>query len=78
MRDFQLRTIPLLTEKGLEILENSKISIAGLGGNGGTAFIELVRYGIKKFKLADDGIYDITDLNRQFGARRSTLGRKKN
>lgn len=77
MKDFQLRTLPILTENSFDILSKKTVSLAGLGGNGGFAFMELVRTGIQKFKLAEPGIFDIPDLNRQFAATRKNIGRKK-
>lgn len=76
-RDFLERSMPITTEDHLEKIEQAVVSIAGLGGNGGFAFLQLVRSGVLKFKLAEKGIFDITDLNRQACAFRSTLGRPK-
>lgn len=43
-----------------------KIGIAGCGGIGSNVAVNLVRYGIKDFKIADFDIIDKSNLNRQF------------
>lgn len=77
MRDFQERSLPIFGEKALEILSEKTVALAGLGGNGAFTFIELLRTGVEKFRLAEQGIFDIVDLNRQFAATRKNIGRKK-
>lgn len=71
------RCIPLLTQEGIEKLRNSCVGIAGCGGAGGAAAITLARMGLGNFKLADPGVFDEPDINRQWAANISNLGRNK-
>ena len=75
--DFLHRTFPIIGREGYEILSNSTIAIAGLGGVGGLAFLTLVRSGIKKFKITDGGLFDPPDMNRQALAYGKTMDRDK-
>lgn len=75
--DFLNRSIPILTEEGIKLLRNSTIAIAGCGGSGGATAITLARLGVGGFNLADPGKFDIPDINRQWSAFKSTLGKSK-
>ncbi|MBU2101945.1 MAG: ThiF family adenylyltransferase [Candidatus Omnitrophota bacterium] len=75
--DFLNRCIPLLTKEGVDKLRNSSIAIAGCGGAGGAAAITLARMGVGNFTLADPGIFDEPDINRQWAANIHNLGRNK-
>ncbi len=74
---FHSRSLPIIGEDGLSKIEESVIAISGLGGVGGGTFLALVRAGVKKFKLAENGIFDPPDMNRQAAAFGFTMGRKK-
>lgn len=75
--DFLTRSSFFLNEENYKLISSANITICGLGGIGGLAFLSLVRTGFKNFKLAEKGIFDEPDLNRQALAFRSTIGRKK-
>lgn len=75
--DFLHRTKALLGSENLKLLEKSEIAISGLGGVGGAAFMTLLRCGVKRFRLAENGIFDPPDMNRQWGAFSSTMGHPK-
>lgn len=75
--DFLNRLRPLLKPEGLDILSQAYISLAGLGGVGGVVFQTLVRFGVRQFRLAENGIFDPPDMNRQPGATTLTMGRPK-
>lgn len=77
MTDFLHRTRALLGEQALEEISKPLVSIAGLGGVGGPAFMSLVRFGVKRFRLAEQGIFDPPDMNRQWGALGDTMDRPK-
>lgn len=77
MQNFLDRTLPILGEEGIEILSKPLIAFAGLGGVGGGAFLNLVRCGVKRFRLAENGIFDPPDMNRQAAAFASTMGKSK-
>jgi hypothetical protein len=53
------------------------VAIAGLGGVGGAVLPTLARMGVGRFRIADPGVFDEADLNRQLAATRATLGRNK-
>lgn len=75
--DFLARLSPLLRKEGLDILSQAYIAQSGLGGVGGVAFQALVRMGFRRFKLAENGLFDPPDMNRQPEASASTMGRPK-
>ncbi|HUW23548.1 MAG TPA: ThiF family adenylyltransferase [bacterium] len=74
---FLARSIPFLTEEGVKKLRNSTIAIAGCGGVGGASAVTLARLGVGRFRLADPGRFDEPDVNRQWAAFKSTLGKNK-
>ncbi len=77
MQDFLDRTLLVLGHEGIEALSAPLIAIAGLGGVGGGTFLNLVRSGAKRFRLAENGVFDPPDMNRQTAAFASTMGRPK-
>ncbi|NPU85222.1 MAG: thiamine biosynthesis protein ThiF [Syntrophaceae bacterium] len=77
MQDFLDRTFPLLEKEGVEALSTALIAFAGLGGVGGGAFLNLVRCGVKRFRLSENGVFDPPDMNRQVAAFASTMGQPK-
>lgn len=75
--EFLNRAVPVFTEEGLAVLRNKVVAFAGLGGVGGGAFLALVRCGVARFRLAENGVFDPPDMNRQAGAFGRTMGRPK-
>ena len=71
------RTGILLGESGLTVLENATVAIFGVGGVGGYVAEALARSGVGHFVLTDSDRVDITNINRQIIALRSTVGRYK-
>jgi molybdopterin/thiamine biosynthesis adenylyltransferase len=67
----------LVTEQEQEILRNSRVVIAGMGGVGGVHLVTLARLGVGKFTIADPDVFEVANFNRQFGATISNLGRNK-
>lgn len=74
---FLNRSLPLLTRPGIEKLARTKVVVAGCGGVGGGMAVTLCRMGVGEFHLADPADFDPPDMNRQWGATRSALGRNK-
>ena len=74
---FQVRSLPLLGEEGLEKLKNAHVMVLGLGGVGGNAVEALCRSGIGKLSLVDPEVFDQSNLNRQLLATRDTIGTLK-
>ncbi len=74
---FTQRTEALLGTERVMHLSGSCIAIAGVGGVGGAILSTIVRMGIGRFRIADPGIFDLPDLNRQWAATHATLDRNK-
>jgi len=75
--EFLTRALPFFGEDGFEALRSRTIAFAGLGGVGGGAFLALVRCGVSRFRLAENGVFDPPDMNRQAAAFGATMGRNK-
>lgn len=58
-------------------LRSSTVAVAGLGGVGGVHLTTLARLGVGGFHIADLDTFEIENMNRQAGARHSTLGASK-
>lgn len=58
-------------------LLDSKVALAGAGGDGGELAITLAQMGVGKFHLADPEVFEVGNLNRQTGASYKTLGLNK-
>lgn len=71
------RNIGTISKEEQDILSNTTIAIAGLGGIGGAAVTIFARMGISHFKIADIDTFDIKNLNRQVGSTHSALGKTK-
>ncbi len=67
----------MLTKVGVEHLAQKKIAVAGCGGIGGGMALTMCRLGIGSFNLADPADFDPPDMNRQWGATGSSMGRNK-
>ena len=77
MKDQFQRTELLLGEEAMKKLKNSRVAVFGIGGVGGYVVEALVRSGIGAIDIVDSDAVDITNLNRQIIATRSTVGRPK-
>ncbi len=75
--DFLTRARPIFTEEGFAALRSKTVAFAGLGGVGGGTFLALVRCGVTRFRLAENGVFDPPDMNRQAAAFGHTMGRPK-
>ncbi|WP_054750346.1 ThiF family adenylyltransferase [Ruminiclostridium josui] len=71
------RNYPLITREEQEILENSTVAIAGVGGIGGWIADTLVRMGVGHIKVSDLDNYEIHNLNRQAFSNMDVLGEPK-
>lgn len=71
------RNIGWITREEQEHLRNSVVGIAGVGGMGGLLAATLVRTGIGEIRIADTETFDLSNLNRQFGAIVHTIGKSK-
>ncbi|MBQ7066370.1 MAG: tRNA threonylcarbamoyladenosine dehydratase [Lachnospiraceae bacterium] len=71
------RTELLLGKEAMEVLENSRVAVFGIGGVGGYVVEALVRSGVGTIDLIDDDKVCLTNLNRQIIATRKTVGKYK-
>ena len=60
-----------------QCLRHACVAIAGLGGVGGSHLVTLLRLGIGRFHLADPDQFELPNMNRQYGADMSSLGKSK-
>ncbi len=77
MLDQFSRTELLLGEEAMEILQQSRVAVFGLGGVGGYVCEALVRSGVGAFDLVDSDTVCLTNLNRQIIATQRTIGQYK-
>ncbi|ASK31068.1 tRNA threonylcarbamoyladenosine dehydratase [Chryseobacterium sp. T16E-39] len=71
------RTELLIKEDGLEKLNRATVLVVGLGGVGSFAAEFLARAGVGNMTIVDGDTVDITNINRQLPALRSTVGKHK-
>ncbi len=67
----------LLSEEEMERIQNARVAVFGLGGVGGQTAEALVRSGIGAIDLIDNDDVDLTNMNRQILATRSSIGKLK-
>lgn len=72
-----LRQLELLGREGQERLRRAKTVVAGVGGLGSTVSMLLVAAGVGKVVLFDNGVVELSNLNRQILYREEDLGRSK-
>lgn len=71
------REINLIGKDGISILNNTEITVFGLGGVGSYVLETLVRAGVGNINIVDNDVIDKTNINRQIYALSSTIGKKK-
>ncbi len=72
-----LRHRGLISEPEQQKLKATRVAIAGLGGMGGTYAAALARSGIGRYTMADFDHFEPHNINRQYGAMASTMGKEK-
>lgn len=77
MPDQFARTRLLIKEEGIQRLKDSSVLLFGLGGVGGACLLTLARAGIGKMTIVDHDTVSLSNINRQYLADHSTLGKKK-
>jgi tRNA threonylcarbamoyladenosine dehydratase len=75
--NWQERTLLLFDEEKINILNQSSVLVAGLGGVGGYAAEMLCRSGIGKMTIIDGDKIQPSNINRQLLALNSTTGKRK-
>lgn len=71
------RTQLLLGKEAMQVLENSRVAVFGIGGVGGYTVEALARSGVGTIDLIDDDKVCLTNINRQIIATRKTVGKYK-
>ncbi|MEN2974300.1 MAG: HesA/MoeB/ThiF family protein [Candidatus Caldarchaeales archaeon] len=74
--DRQIR-IPEIGVEGQVKLKNSRVLVAGIGGLGGVAATYLAAVGVGYIRMVDDGVLELSNLNRQIPYSENDLGRRK-
>ena len=77
MENWLDREKALIGEEAVEKLKNSSVLVFGIGGVGGYSVEALARAGIGNLTMVDHDKVNITNINRQIIATRSTLGMPK-
>ncbi len=77
MKEQFLRTEMLYGKEAMELLNNKRVAVFGLGGVGGYVAEALARSGIGWLDIFDCDKVDVTNLNRQIFATTSTIGLNK-
>lgn len=72
--DCYSRNIGILTGEEQSRLYDSHVTVFGTGGAGGLQAYLLARLGIGHLTLVDTGCFDLSDMNRQFGATAGRMG----
>lgn len=68
------RSIQLIGDDSMKLIEEKTICIFGLGGVGGTVFIALLRSGFKKIVIVDFDKVSESNLNRQLLFTKKDVG----
>lgn len=66
-----------LSKEDQEKIIKSRVSIAGVGGDGGRLAVELARLGVSNFQLADPESFEFENLNRQEGSNYESIDKNK-
>ena len=77
MLNYLSRLELMLGEEAVQRLKNAHVAVFGVGGVGGYVVEALSRSGVGALTLVDDDTVNLTNLNRQIIALRSTLGQYK-
>ena len=59
------------------MIKNTVVGLAGTGGIGGATAERLARMGVTRLKVADPEFFDLSNINRQFGASFPNIGKNK-
>lgn len=77
MKEIFSRTTMLIGEDKLELLNQSKVIIFGVGGVGGYVFEALARSGIGQIDIVDNDVISLSNINRQIIATIDNVGKYK-
>jgi len=71
------RNLGFMSSTEQDRLQNSVVSVAGVGGDGGLMALQLARMGIGELRLADPDIFELENTNRQAVCNSNTIGMNK-
>jgi tRNA A37 threonylcarbamoyladenosine dehydratase len=71
------RTELLIGKDNLQRLNQANVLVVGLGGVGASAAEQIARSGVGKMTIVDADVVDVTNINRQLPAMKSTIGKPK-
>lgn len=71
------RNLGFFNESEQNLLRNTTVGVAGVGGVGGLLVERLIRAGVGHIKITDPGTFEMSNLNRQFGSTMHTLDKHK-
>jgi molybdopterin/thiamine biosynthesis adenylyltransferase len=71
------RNLGIITPEEQRRLRGCTVAIAGCGGMGGYIAMLCARIGVGRIKITDNQNFDISNLNRQYAASLSTIGKNK-
>jgi len=71
------RTEFLIGSESINVLNNARVAVFGVGGVGGFTVEALVRAGIQHIDIIDNDTVSITNINRQIIATHSSVGKYK-
>ncbi|MER9680389.1 alpha/beta fold hydrolase [Mesorhizobium sp. M0184] len=71
------RNLGILTQDEQQRLADATVLIVGTGGIGSNSAALLARMGVGGFHLVDADTFELANINRQFGAKLSTIGQRK-
>jgi molybdopterin-synthase adenylyltransferase len=74
---FTTRNIGFVSREEQNVLRDTAVFVAGVGGMGGACVTALARAGIGRFIIADIDDFEVSNLNRQVFAFTETIGRQK-
>jgi molybdopterin/thiamine biosynthesis adenylyltransferase len=71
------RNLGIITPEEQQRLRNCTVAIAGCGGMGGLISMICARIGVGRIRFSDNQLFDESNINRQYAAGISTVGKSK-
>jgi len=71
------RQLKIIGVEGQEKLKKSRVLVVGAGGLGSPVLLYLAAAGVGELVVVDDGLVELSNLNRQILYRTSDIGKPK-
>lgn len=71
------RQVEVFNQEQQEKIRNTKVTVMGCGGLGGTVIEQLVRAGFENLTIIDQDVFDTTNMNRQIRSNIDTIDKSK-